>query len=331
LILKTKLLCNKSNYFFLNNTDISEAKYRLSLIRLGNHSVLAIIALISIGSATRVMEAGLACPDWPLCYGNFFPASHMNLQVFLEWFHRLDAFFVGTVILAQFILSLIWRRYLPCWVPKTYSIILFLIVLQGSLGALTVINTLASVTVTAHLLVALLILITSIFVNQNLEIKEIQSEQSGERILYSQIFWWKTSICFPLILTFLQSIIGARLASTWSAHLCLDFYQQCINLNIHKLFAIPTGLSILIPIFISFSSKHLFVNNNKLLISIFILLVLQISLGFFSLVTNLSQPFILVSHQLIASLLIANLSALFFKQQNNFNYIETKNTKLIIN
>ena len=72
--------------------------------------MLAIIALIAVGSATRVMEAGLACPDWPLCYGTFLPLNHMNLRVFLEWFHRLDAFLVGILILTQFILSFIFKN-----------------------------------------------------------------------------------------------------------------------------------------------------------------------------------------------------------------------------
>ena len=52
---------------------------------------LATWLLMAVGSATRVMNAGLACPDWPLCYGQLIPSQQMNLQVFLEWFHRLDA------------------------------------------------------------------------------------------------------------------------------------------------------------------------------------------------------------------------------------------------
>jgi cytochrome c oxidase assembly protein subunit 15 len=38
--------------------------------------------LMALGSATRVMNAGLACPDWPLCYGELVPRQQMNLQVF---------------------------------------------------------------------------------------------------------------------------------------------------------------------------------------------------------------------------------------------------------
>jgi len=83
----------------LINNQLYKSKYLTIFKRLGCHSVLALIALIVIGGATRVMEAGLACPDWPLCYGSFLPFKHMNLRVFLEWFHRLDAFLVGILIL----------------------------------------------------------------------------------------------------------------------------------------------------------------------------------------------------------------------------------------
>ena len=98
-----------------------QSKYKSIFLKFGNHCVLALIALIVVGGATRVMEAGLACPDWPLCYGTFLPLNHMNLRVFLEWFHRLDAFLVGLLILSKFTLSIIWRKDLPKWLPKTYS------------------------------------------------------------------------------------------------------------------------------------------------------------------------------------------------------------------
>ena len=216
---ETKLLCDQIiKILFLNSNEILKTKHKNAFIKLGFHNVLALVTLIAIGSATRIMEAGLACPDWPLCYGTFLPLKHMNLRVFLEWFHRLDAFFVGTLILAQFSLSIIWRKNLPSWLPKIYSFLVFLIITQGTLGALTVINILDPNTVMLHLILAFSILITSIFINQNLEKKLLMPHKK---------LWWKIILYIPLTLTLTQSIIGVRLSSTWSAHLCLFNNQQC--------------------------------------------------------------------------------------------------------
>ena len=286
----------------MNNLEFKKTKYEGILIKLGNHSVLAIIALIGIGSATRVMEAGLACPDWPLCYGSFLPASHFNLRVFLEWFHRLDAFLVGVLILSEFILSLFWRKYLPSLLPRKYSLLLFLVILQGSLGALTVINMLDSFTVMGHLFIAFLLLITSIFINQNLVNYKLDKH----------IDLWKIILSIPLFLTLIQSLIGVRLSSTWSAHLCLAFNKNCLILDSHKLFAIPLALSIFTIIGVSIFRKNLFINNWKYLLSMLLLLIAQIILGVLSLQTNLNHPLIIVSHEIIASLLIAILSTLIF-------------------
>ena len=270
---------------------------------MGTHCVLALIALIVIGGATRVMEAGLACPDWPLCYGTFLPLNHMNLRVFLEWFHRLDAFLVGLLILSEFILSIVWRKDLPNWLPKTYSLLVFLVIIQGSIGALTVINLLNSSSVTAHLLTAFLLLITTITINQNLENNGVNKS----------LTWWKILLFFPLILTLVQSFIGVRLSSTWSAHLCLSFNKQCLILDTHKLFAIPISISILFILAISIYKQDLFQNNWRYLCSLFLLLISQVVLGVLSLRTNLSEPLFVIGHQLNASLLIATLTSLIFR------------------
>ena len=287
----------------LFKTEIYQSKYKSIFIKLGNHCVLALIALIVIGGATRVMEAGLACPDWPLCYGTFLPLNHMNLRVFLEWFHRLDAFLVGLLILSKFILSIIWRKDLPNWLPKTYSLLVFLVIVQGSIGALTVINLLNSYSVTAHLLTAFLLLITTITINQNLENSDVDKS----------LIWWKILLLFPLILTLVQSFIGVRLSSTWSTHLCLSFNKHCLILDTHKLFAIPISVSILSILAISIYKQNLFLNNWRYLCSLFFLLISQVILGILSLKSNLSEPVFVIAHQLNASLLIAILTSLIFR------------------
>ena len=290
-------------FIHLINNQLYQSKYLPIFKRLGNHSVFALIALIVIGGATRVMEAGLACPDWPLCYGSFLPLGHMNLRVFLEWFHRLDAFLVGILILLKFVLSIIWKSEIPNWLPKTYSFLLFLVIVQGSFGALTVINLLDSYTVTGHLLIAFLLLITTISINQNLENKEIKE----------QLTWWRLLLVVPLVLTLIQSFIGVRLSSTWSAHICLSFNKQCLILDTHKLFAFPITFSILLIIAISIYKKSLFTKNWKYLSALVFLLTSQIVLGLLSLKTNLNAPIFIIGHQLNASLFIAILTTLIFR------------------
>ena len=303
----------------MNQFEINQIKYKSTLLKLGNHTVLAIIALIAIGSATRVMEAGLACPDWPLCYGTFLPLNHMNLRVFLEWFHRLDAFLVGILIFTQFVLSFIWRRFLPNSLPKIYSFLVFLILLQGTLGALTVINMLSSLTVVSHLLIALILLITAIYINQKLINKKLEEP----------FIWWRFLIGVPLFLTLIQSVIGVRLSSTWSAHLCISFNQNCVVLNSHKLFAAPVVFSIISILFVSLFKFYLFKNNWKFILSLFFLLIIQISLGILSLKTNLNEPLLIVSHQVVASLLISTLSTLMFRNCDEKVSFNTNNNPIL--
>jgi len=287
----------------LINNQLYTSKYLTIFKRLGIHSVLALIALIVIGGATRVMEAGLACPDWPLCYGSFLPLNHMNLKVFLEWFHRLDAFLVGILILFKFALSIIWKNEIPNWLPKTYSLLLFLVIVQGSFGALTVINLLTAYTVTGHLLVAFLRLIMTISMNQDLENDEIEEP----------LVWCGLLLFVPLLLTLIQSFIGVRLSSTWSSHICLSFNKQCLILNTHKLFAFPIAFSILLIIATAIYKKSLLNENWKYLTTLIFLLFSQITLGVLSLKTNLNETIFIIGHQLNASLFIAILTTLIFR------------------
>ncbi len=303
MVFESNLLCKLIGFIHLINNQLYKSKYLTIFKRLGSHSVFALIALIVIGGATRVMEAGLACPDWPLCYGSFLPFKHMNLRVFLEWFHRLDAFLVGILILFKFALSIIWKNKIPNWLPKTYSLLLFLVIVQGSFGALTVLNLLDSYIVTGHLLIAFLLLITTISINQNLENEDIEDP----------LIWWRLLLFFPLLLTLIQSFIGVRLSSTWSAHICLSFDRQCLVLNTHKLFAFPIAFSILLIIATAIYKRSLLNENWKYLTALIFLLCFQIALGVLSLKTNLNEPIFIIGHQLNASLFIAILTTLIFR------------------
>jgi len=81
------------------------------LLKITSLAMVLTYAVIVIGAAVRVYDAGLSCPDWPMCYGKAFPFpveeswGYTNWQVFLEWFHRLLAAVLGFLILAVAVLS----------------------------------------------------------------------------------------------------------------------------------------------------------------------------------------------------------------------------------
>lgn len=121
--------------------------------RLGpGFALLAAItwALIVLGALVRAHGAGLACPDWPLCFGEFVPA--MDMKVGFEWSHRVLA---GSVTLLFGGLAIAtWRRSRagdP--LRRRLALAAALLALQILLGALTVWHLLAYWTVTSHLLV----------------------------------------------------------------------------------------------------------------------------------------------------------------------------------
>src|SRR5262247_2755775 len=105
------------------------------------------VCLIVLGALVRAHEAGLACPDWPLCFGEFVPA--FDLRVAFEYSHRVLA---GSVSLAFAALSIAaWRRGAGAGTRRCIAIGAGLLLLQILLGALTVWHLLASWTVTSHL------------------------------------------------------------------------------------------------------------------------------------------------------------------------------------
>jgi cytochrome c oxidase assembly protein subunit 15 len=181
---------------------------------------VATLLLMAVGSATRVMNAGLACPDWPLCYGQLVPTQQMNLQVFLEWFHRLDASLIGLSTLLLAGLSWWKRQLLPNWLPWAATFALSLILIQGGLGALTVTELLRFDIVTAHLGTALLFFSTLLVIGTCL-----LPVNESVVVTRSRTAAWLSLAATTFV--YIQSIIGGLVGSRWALHQCFGNSELC--------------------------------------------------------------------------------------------------------
>ena len=281
-------------------TVSSTSPLRRRLALLSAHLVVALVALVVIGGATRVMEAGLACPDWPLCYGTLLPGRQMNAQVFLEWFHRLDAFVVGVALLVMAIASMVWRRLLPQWLPWICSGLVVLVALQGGLGALTVLQLLPSGIVTAHLAMALTLVVLVSGLTQRL------LQPSAD----SSPLWWRLFSGLALIGVVSQSLLGARMATSWAAQRCLAGGEGCRWLLLHRSMATPVAAVVLLFVVTALLAGGWSRRQWPLLAGLTVLVSTQVALGVLTLRLGLSQPTVTVAHQLVAALLVALLAAL---------------------
>jgi len=146
-----------------------DTKHSLQRLSLGFGLLVAVSgALIVLGSMVRAHGAGLACPDWPLCFGEWVP--RMDIRIAFEWSHRLLA---GSLSLLFAGLALAtWRQAsLQRSTRRMLVLAAVLLGVQILLGAFTVWKLLAAWTVTAHLVTgnafALVLLLTALSLRES--------------------------------------------------------------------------------------------------------------------------------------------------------------------
>jgi heme A synthase len=108
---------------------------------------IATYVLLLVGGLVHGTGSSLACPDWPLCHGQFFPA--MNHGVEYEHSHRLAA---GTVAVMTLVLSVLIFRDKRARSLRPLAIAApIMVLLQAVLGGLTVIFKLPRFITLSHL------------------------------------------------------------------------------------------------------------------------------------------------------------------------------------
>lgn len=129
-------------------------------------TILTFVVVV-VGAFVRLSDAGLGCPDWPLCYGRLTPLHATEeiskaeavqpggpvsmAKAWKEMFHRYIAKLLGLMIIAIALLAWMRRRELG-QSPWLATALFGAVCLQGAFGAWTVTMMLMPVIVTGHLL-----------------------------------------------------------------------------------------------------------------------------------------------------------------------------------
>jgi len=165
----------------MNSTqDLALTRYR----RMAIITLAAVYFLILVGASVRASGAGMGCPDWPTCFGQWIPPTseaqlppnyqevyaelgygdtRFNVvKTWTEYMNRLVGVTIGFLIFLTALLSWKTREF-----DKTIfaaSVAAFLMVgFQGWLGSKVVSSNLQPGMITVHMLVALAIVATLLY------------------------------------------------------------------------------------------------------------------------------------------------------------------------
>jgi cytochrome c oxidase assembly protein subunit 15 len=175
-----------------------------------NALVIGVFFLIALGGSVRIMKAGLACPDWPLCFGDVIPDYHP--QVYFEFIHRVVA---GVVAIATLILHVfLFRSRAPRAVKLLAGFALLLLAAQIVFGGLTVLLLLQSYVVATHLILGTGFFSTLLWIYLSLKPSPATGVEPS---------WLARWSLFMVLAVYGQILLGGLVASHFASLVCIDF------------------------------------------------------------------------------------------------------------
>lgn len=188
-------------------------------------SIIGTYLVILAGAVVRGTGSGLGCPDWPHCFGQWVPPTDISelppnykevykiagktiadfdpFKTWTEYINRLLGALLGVVIIALFIQSF-KVRYLERNLPWFCAGLLFLILIQGGVGALVVSTHLKPFLITIHMFLAILLLFGLLYLRKyckDLQDISIVPQTDSKAIKLTRIL---------VSLTFIQVLMGTQ-------------------------------------------------------------------------------------------------------------------------
>jgi len=267
-------------------------------------SLLTLI-LIALGSYVRATGAGLACPDWPLCFGRAVP--EFEFGVTQEVVHRYIA--AGVILFTLFILYQGWKnRGNNKQFFKFGAALLALVLTQAVFGGLTVTMKLNPFIVTTHLALGTLFFqAVSTYGFAGRPLSENRTQNSNK--------FFRGLVLATAIFTYCQILIGGFVGASGAALACPDFpacgVPYASGAQVTQVTHRILGFS-LAALFIGtwFASRRL--TGAERLVSVgplsrvLVLIGLQLFVGWLNLYYKIT-PTITVTHIILAQVILLHL------------------------
>lgn len=195
--------------------------------RLGTLTIIAVYFLILVGGIVRASGAGMGCPDWPTCFGQWIPPMDVSelpadyqsvyaargyadtafnpLKTWTEYVNRLLGVSIGLLIMATLARSMgFWhtdRRVFWCSLAAFLSV-----AFQGWLGSVVVATHLKPAMITMHMVMAFVIVCLLIYA-------VVRSQHQRLGIMPTSVLpsYFNGVLRVAMILTLLQIAMGTQI------------------------------------------------------------------------------------------------------------------------
>ncbi len=318
----------------------------LRLSRFALFAVALTFVVITLGAVTRLLDAGLGCPDWPGCYGHLLApmtqpavvtANHLYPQTpfvaHKAWAEMVHRYAVGTLsfCISAIILLIFSIKNLRTRGNVVLAVgLIVVLVYQILLGQWTVTLKLLPIVVSQHLLGGFLIvsLLWLVYLHNT----------PRPLLPRTQLLPWAV---VGLVLVFMQIILGAWTSTNYASLSCVDFPFCQANMTMHWQFSealriLPAGVNyeggvltlaarqtiqmmhrfgaliVAIYLFVLLAISGLRLPMLRPLYAIAILLLLQISLGIINVLLQLPLA-TAAAHTVVAALLLLSMITLVYR------------------
>jgi len=244
-------------------------------------TVLTIYVLILVGGIVRASGAGMGCPDWPTCFGQWIPptaeaqlpADYQSIyaergyrdttfnvrKTWIEYLNRLLGVFTGLWIFATLLCALPLRRHDGALLKLSFAGFL-LVGFQGWLGSRVVASNLAPGMITLHMLLAQVIVCLLIYVYLRSNRQHLMEQSLAEPAKLTRVILW-----VAIGVTLLQLLSGtqvreavdivAKANNNENRQLWIDNLPLIFSL--HRILAYPTALLNIAAVVVILQSRGL--------------------------------------------------------------------------